>query len=210
MNYFLYITVFLIILILISLGWKYFSQFYSLPHPAWLGFLVNIDNPFLKEHGAKRIISHLELQPNMNVLDFGCGVGRVSIPLAQMLQEGGTLSAYDIQASMLKKVTQKASKFGITNIETILGSAEMTRLPEEYFDRIVLVTVLGEVVDKHALFSTLYQALKPDGFISITEVISDPHFQTTSTVLRLCEEAGFKEHALYGNRFNYTLLIKKK
>jgi len=41
----------------------------------------------------------------------------------------------------------------------------------------VLVTVLGEVPDREAALREIFDALKPGGILSVTEIIFDPHFQ---------------------------------
>jgi predicted methyltransferase len=51
----------------------------------------------------------------------------------------------------------------------------------------------------------LFQALKPGGMLSVTEVIFDPHFQPRRTVRRFAEEAGFKELEFFGNRFAFII-----
>ena len=51
--------------------------------------------------------------------------------------------------------------------------------------------------------------LQPGGVLSVTEIIFDPHFQRQRTVVQLAETVGFREKALFGNRFAYTLLLEK-
>ena len=53
------------------------------------------------------------------------------------------------------------------------------------FDRALLVTVLGEIPDRDAALRAIFDALKPGGILSITEILRDPHYQRRTTVLRL-------------------------
>jgi predicted methyltransferase len=73
----------------------------------------------------------------------------------------------------------------------------------------VLVTVLGEVPDRQAALGEIFDALKPGGILSVTELIFDPHFQPRSTVERLARSAGFRERAFHGNRIAFTLNLQK-
>ncbi len=71
------------------------------------------------------------------------------------------------------------------------------------------MTVLGEIPDRESALSEIFAALKPGGILSVTEVIFDPHFQRRGTVAELAKAAGFRERAMFGNRFAYTLHFEK-
>ena len=75
--------------------------------------------------------------------------------------------------------------------------------------RAVLVTVLGEIPGQQTALQEIYTALKPGGWLSVTEIVFDPHFQTRAHVLRLATELGFREHEYFGNRLAYTLNLEK-
>jgi len=81
-------------------------------------------------------------------------------------------------------------------------------IPEDRnrFDRAVLVTVLGEIPDREAALREIFDALKPGGMLSVTEVIFDPHFQPRPTVARLARSVGFREQAY---RVAFTLNLEK-
>lgn len=53
-----------------------------------------------------------------NALDFGCGVGRISLPLAKLYKK---VFAVDISPSMLKELMSNSEKNNIKNIEPILS-----------------------------------------------------------------------------------------
>ena len=83
------------------------------------------------------------------------------------------------------------------------------KLELNYFDRALLVTVLGEITDKHAALVEVYGALKGDGILSITEVLPDPHYMTKEKVCSLCQQAGFKETECFDGQLSFTLNFKK-
>src|SRR5215467_1510466 len=130
----------------VFLVWGLLSRRHAIPCPAWLGWLVELDNPFTRTNRAAEIISHLELRPGMTVLDAGCGPGRLT---------------------------------------------------------------LGEIPDREAALQELFDALKPGGVLSITEVMFDPHFRRRSTVSELAVTAGFREKAFHGSRIAYTIHFEK-
>jgi SAM-dependent methyltransferase len=82
-------------------------------------------------------------------------------------------------------------------------------LEHGYFDRALLVTVLGEVPDQPRALREIFDALKPGGILSVTEIIFDPHFNGRQTVLDLADTVGFREKAFFGNRIAYTLHLEK-
>lgn len=195
--------------ILINLLWRAISSRQSLPCPSWLGWMVELDNPFTRVSRAQFIIDNLNLEPGMKVLDAGCGPGRVSLPLAETVGTRGEVTALDIQPGMLEQVRSKAAAAGINNIRAQQAELGRGSLPEEEYDRAVLVSVLGEIPDQAAALEELFTVLKPGGVLSITEVIFDPHFQPRSKVQELGGAAGFQEKDFLGKRLAYTMHLEK-
>lgn len=181
----------------------------SLPCPAWLAWMVELDNPLFRENRAAEIIRHLGLEAGMTVLDFGCGPGRLTIPLAKQVGTGGQVTAFDIQPAMLEKVRAKAQTQGLTNIRFVPGAAGEGKPERDAYDRALLVTVLGEIPDQEMALKEIFYSLKPGGLLSITEVIADPHFQRREHVCQLAEAVGFVEKAFFGSAVSYTVHFQK-
>lgn len=195
--------------ILVWVVWRLSSQRHTLPCPAWLSWMVELDNPFTQVNRAGFIVEHLDVKPGMQVLDAGCGPGRLTLPLAKAAGPQGEVLALDIQEAMLSQVRAKAEAAGLQNIQYLHGGLGEGRLPAEAFDRAVLVTVLGEIPQSGAAFEEIFRALKPGGLLSVTEVIFDPHFQPRETVRRHAAAAGFQERAFLGRKLAYTLHFTK-
>lgn len=191
------------------LVWRLLSNRVSLPCPAWLGWMVECDNPIFRNNRAVAIIAHLDLAPGMHVLDFGCGPGRLAIPLARAVGPSGRITALDVQEAMLRRVQAKAAAEGLGNIETVRGAAGEVRLESGRYDRALLVTVLGEIPDRASLLKQLFGCLKPGGLLSVTETVADPHYQTRGTVRDLAGQAGFADAQFFGNRFSYSMTFRK-
>lgn len=172
--------------------------------------MVEMDNPFTKTNRASVIIDLLGLQPGMKVLDAGCGPGRLAIPAAQAVGPKGELTALDIQAEMLARVQEKAHPAGLSNIRLMQAGLGEGKLEKAYYDRAMLVTVLGEIPEQEAALNEIYQALKPGGILSVTEVIFDPHFQSRQSVQKAAGKVGFHETGFFGKRLAYTMHFVKK
>ena len=196
-------------IIVIAVLWRLASRRQSIPCPSWLGWLVELDNPFFKTNRAKFIIGHLDLQPGMAALDVGCGPGRLTIPAAKQVGKDGKVVAVDIQPGMLQRAQEKAKSANLENIQFLQASLGEGKLELNAFDRALLVTVLGEIPDRQAALKEIFDALKPGGILSVTELILDPHFQRRSTVVQLANAVGFQEKAFLGSRIAFTLHMEK-
>lgn len=205
------IFILLFVLSLVWMVWRLSSNYRNLPCPAWLSWMIALDNPFAKAHKAKEIIKELPLKKGMKVLDVGCGPGRVLLPLAQKIKEiDGQVTGLDLQKDMLKKSWEKAEKNNLENIDFIEGNIGKTSLGQTY-DVILLICVLGEIPKKdwELTIRQLENYLHQEGIISITETIFDPHFQKHQTVTQIMKKMGLMEINFIGNRFAYTAHFKK-
>jgi ubiquinone/menaquinone biosynthesis C-methylase UbiE len=197
------------VIALVAIVWRLASRGRSVPCPASLSWLVELDNPFTKTNRAATIVERLDVRPGMAVLDLGCGPGRLTVPIARKVGPEGGVVAMDIQSGMLQRVREKARAANLTNIEFLQAGAGEGKLGRSRFDRALLVTVLGEIPDREKALREIFDALKPGGLLSVTEVIFDPHFQPRQTVARLARSAGFREKALHGNRIAFTAMVEK-
>jgi ubiquinone/menaquinone biosynthesis C-methylase UbiE len=209
MNTFQFILLVFVLFVVVSLVWRLASNRQSLPCPSWLGWMVEMDNPFTKTNRASTIISLLDLQPGMKVLDAGCGPGRLSIPAAKAIAPQGELTALDLQPEMLARVQEKAQAAGLANLRYVQTGLGEGKLEKEYYDTALLVTVLGEIPNQAAALQEIYACLKPGGRLSVTEVIFDPHFQSRESVQRVASQAGFRETGFFGKRLAYTMHFAK-
>jgi len=197
------------VLVVAGLIWRLFSRRHEIPCPSWLGWMVEMDNPFTKVNRAKTIVELLNLEPGMKVLDAGCGPGRLTLPLAEAVGPQGMVMAVDLQEGMLARVRKKVQNAGLQNVQFLQAGLGMGKLPQSCFDQALLVTVLGEIPDQSAALKEIYAALKPGGILSVTEVIFDPHFQRRETILRVAEASGFMEKNFFGRKLAYTIHLEK-
>jgi len=209
MNVSIIVFLTIVAIALVAIAWRLGSRRQSLPCPVWLRWLVELDNPFTKTNRAGFIVETLALANGMTVLDAGCGPGRLTVPLARSVGPAGRVVALDIQPRMLARAKTKTEAAGCTNVEFVAAGLGDGRLTANRFDRVVLVTVLGEIPNRAAAVAELFCALKPGGLLAIVEVIFDPHFQSRNIVTGLAVATGFRERAFFGHGLAYVIHFEK-
>jgi ubiquinone/menaquinone biosynthesis C-methylase UbiE len=94
---------------------------------------------------------------------------------------------------MIELLRERLRAAEVRNVEVIQGDGRQMPLPDDGFDLVFLVDVVGEIPDKPAFFGECARVLKPDGILAVTEQISDPDFHLPSTVRTLAAAAGLRE-----------------
>ena len=202
MSFFPILVVILALLVSSWLVWRYASCRRSLPCPRWLGFFL--DNPVAGREASLQI-TRAELKPGMNVLDAGCGTGRLTLPIARLVGPQGRVLAVDVQQKMLDTVRARAQAANLENVslqKVALGEGDFHE--QNAFDRAFLTTVLGEIPNQLPALREIHAALKPGGILSVSEIMLDPHYQSPSRARGLAEQAGFRFDRQFGNAFKFT------
>lgn len=203
-----FITTIVLLAIALILGWRWASRAWQLPCPSLFGWAL--ESGFYQQiSGTVTTLERLRLQPGQRILEIGPGPGRLLIPAAERIQPGGEAVGIDVQPGMIERLERQAVKAGITNLTAILGDATEPQVEEGSFDLVLLVTTLGEIPGRGAVFAESYRALKPGGTLSITEVFADPHYQFQTTVRQLARDAGFQFQSLEGRWWFYTATFVK-
>lgn len=167
--------------------------------------LIPLRNLFLS---PKKLIQQMALNPEMTVLEVGPGPGYFSLPVARFL-ENGKLVLADIQPEMLKKAQRRLNKKAIKNTEFLICDGEKFDLPDNHFDRIFMVTVLGEVENRNQYLAEFYRMLKPGGMLSVSEQAGDPDKMKIAEIRELAEKHSFAFLQLFENEKNFTINFKK-
>lgn len=194
-------------LALAALVWRWSSRRWSLPCPSWLAW--GLENPrFARLLLVDRTLDRIGIRSGQRVLEIGPGPGRLLVPAAQRVKPDGEVVGLDIQPAMIARLQARAEAAGVNNLIAMVGDAATTS-PAGQFDVVVLATALGEIPNRDAALRRCFEALKPGGVLSITEMVPDPHFVPRRTVVRVAEQAGFRHQRTQGSSWSYTANFQK-
>ena len=112
-----------------------------------------------------RELDEAGVRRGMRVLDFGCGPGRFTLPVARIVGSEGKVFAVDIHPLARLAVQKAAYRDGLTNIE-VIDSDCATGLGPQSVDVVLLYDTLHDVMDKGAVLRELRRILGPVGRIS--------------------------------------------
>ncbi len=115
-----------------------------------------------------QIMDELKIADGSIVADLGAGGGWFTVRLARRVGPNGIVYAEDIQPQMIESINRRVSREGLTNVRTILGTAEDPKLPRG-LDAVLIVAVYQEMADPVTLLRNVATALKPTGRIGIID-----------------------------------------
>lgn len=113
-------------------------------------------------------VDALMLEDDDVVADIGAGLGYISFQLARYVEDGKVV-AVDVQPEMIALLEEERDKYGVTNIETVLGTESDPNLPEESIDMAVMFDAYHEFAYPREMMEGLVKALKPGGQIVLAE-----------------------------------------
>ena len=119
-------------------------------------------------HNTQRDLKKIPLKEGMAVVDYGCGPGRYTLPVAKLVGPKGKVFAVDTHPLAIKMVKRKAARESLGNIKAVLVDSYDTGIQGSSIDLVLLIDTLPLVNNSDALFQELYRLLKPDGLIFIS------------------------------------------
>lgn len=112
------------------------------------------------------VLQRAGLEDGMDVLDCGCGPGRL-IELLNTDYDDLRVTGLEIDATLVLAAKEYLSSAGIDGYDIVQGSAENPELPPESFDFIVMRLVLEHLVDPIVALRELKKLLRPGGRIVV-------------------------------------------
>jgi ubiquinone/menaquinone biosynthesis C-methylase UbiE len=154
-----------------------------------------------EEERASLLLKNMELKPGEVVADIGAGSGYHVVRMSPMVGKSGRVLAVDIQQEMLDYIDNRIKKMKISNVETIKGTEQSTRLPQNSIDKMLLVDVYHELEFPEEMGRSLFAALKPGGFIYLIEYRAEDPGVPIKRVHKMTETQAVKEMQVLGFQF---------
>ena len=162
---------------------------------------------------TEQLLCRAELKAGMHVLDFGCGVGDVSLIVARLVGPTGRVTGLDLDEQALAVARERVREQGLNNAEFACVNLAQIR-PEAPVDAIVGRHILIHTPDPLSLVRTAFAALKPRGIAVFQEydfaVVhpTHPHSPLGDRVKELCKAFfGQATHGSIGSQL-YRLAVE--
>jgi 2-polyprenyl-3-methyl-5-hydroxy-6-metoxy-1,4-benzoquinol methylase len=119
---------------------------------------------------AAAIARQVALRPEMQVLDFGCGTGLVTLQLAPLVR---SVTGVDSSRGMLDVLAAKIARQNVGNVRTLLLDLEAGDVLPDTYDLIVSNMTLHHIRGIGPLLDRFYQALTPGGRLCLCDLDLD-------------------------------------
>lgn len=127
----------------------------------------------LTENYADRVLSGVQINPGMTLLDIGTGDGLVALRAISRIGPSLQVILTDVSAPMLKHVEELTFQREVRNQCTFVecSADKLDGVADASVDIVTTRAVLAYVSDKVSAFREFFRVLKPGGHISICEPI---------------------------------------
>ena len=155
---------------------------------------------------AKRLINHLELNTNDNLLDVCTGTGVVALRAAEKITQG-TVTGIDLSSGMLQQAINKALEKGFTNTQFQQMDLEAINdqtqgLKDNSYDVVTSSFGLFFLEDMTTNLQNIANKVKPGGKVAITSFTNEAFSPMSDIFLKHYEEAGKEVQPLSWKRLS--------
>ena len=140
-----------------------------------------------------KLLESINYRENISAIDIGFGAGFPLIELAMRLGEGSVIYGIDPWKAAVKRVREKISYYGISNIRLIEGVAESIPLENDSIDLIVSNNGINNVGNIDRVFNECARILKKDGQFVLTMNLNKTMIEFYSQLEQVLNEMNLKK-----------------
>lgn len=116
---------------------------------------------------VENIKKHIDIEENLNILDYGCGTGLVAIALSTL---NNKVSGMDYSQGMVDKFNEKIKQSNYNNIKALKHNINNEDLQKKSYDLITTSMTLHHIEDTNMFVKKCKAALKNDGYLCINDL----------------------------------------
>lgn len=138
---------------------------------------------------AGQVMDLAGIKPDMTVADIGAGEGYYTVRLATRVGKKGRVVAEDIVPETRDYLATRVLREKLDNVSVRLGLPADPRLPENSFDRVLMVHMYHEIESPYEFLWRLRPALAPGGQAVVVDANRPTQDHGTPPELLKCEFA---------------------
>lgn len=151
---------------------------------------------------ADAILEEVELTPQMDALDFGCGTGLVTLRLQPFVR---SITGVDGSQGMLDALRRKTSKLGLKNVRAEFIDTEAGQTLGGSYNLIVSSMTFHHISDIKSILDQFFRIARPSAYVCIADLdLEDGLFHEDKTgvshfgfdrdgLSRMLVESGFEQ-----------------
>jgi predicted methyltransferase len=141
-----------------------------------------------------RVMDLLGIVPGKNVADIGAGSGWFTVRAARRVGPTGVVLAEDINPLAIEHIGKRVLTENLSNVRTVLGSADDPRLPSGSVDAVLMLKVYHEIAHPVPTMRVLQKALRPGAKVGIIDRNGNgaDHGLNQDVVMKEMGDAGYK------------------
>jgi len=121
---------------------------------------------------AEKTLRAIGVEAGATCLDFGCGHGNYTVPLAKVVRPSGTVYALDKDDAELRRATERARDAGLDNVEPLTSTdGPLIALDDDALDVVILFDVLHSyyftVEERKRLFEEIGRVASPRALLAV-------------------------------------------
>jgi len=136
---------------------------------------------------ADGVMDRAGIAPGMTVADIGAGEGYYTIRLAARVGKQGRVLAQDIVPEVRDALAERVNRERLDNVSVKLGEPADPKLPENSFDRVLMVHMYHEIGEPYEFLWNLRPALKAGGQVIVVDADRPTKDHGTPPDLLRCE-----------------------
>lgn len=118
---------------------------------------------------ANKVMDIAGINAGMSVADIGAGEGYYTIRLASRVGKEGRVLAQDIFPKVREKLAERALRERLDNVSVMLGAPGDPKLPENSFDRVLMIHMYHEIETPYEFLWRLRPSLLPGGQVIVVD-----------------------------------------